>query len=111
MLGKNIAKLRKEKGIKQIDFARMLHVTQGAVSQWENNRTRPDTDQLLSIASLFEVSVDALTGGPIIARENKTPKTKKDAQLDEFAEMFQQMDATDRESIMNLMKSIQKNRK
>lgn len=110
MLGKNIAKLRKEKGIKQIDFARMLHVTQGAVSQWENNRTRPDTEQLLSIASLFEVSVDSLTG-PIVSAPKQTPKTKKDAQLDEFAEMFQQMDAMDRESIMNLMKSIQKNRK
>lgn len=110
MLAENIAKLRKERGIKQIEFARMLHVTQGAVSQWENNRTRPDTEQLLSIASLFDVSVDTLTG-PIISQPMQAPKTKKDAQLDEFAEMFQQMDATDRESIMNLMKSIQKNRK
>lgn len=39
-----------------------LHVTQGAVSQWENERTLPDTQQQRAIASFFDVSLDYLTG-------------------------------------------------
>lgn len=62
MLNENIRALRLERKISQTTLARKLHVTQGAVSQWETGATRPDTEQLLTIADLFGVSVDALLG-------------------------------------------------
>ena len=46
----------------QSEFAAALHISQGAVSQWETGRTCPDMSQLLAIASKFNVSVDSLTG-------------------------------------------------
>lgn len=63
MLGKTIAKLRKSKGLTQAKFADMIHVTQGAVSQWETGRTSPDVQQMFILADFFGVTVDALSSG------------------------------------------------
>ena len=65
MLGKTIAKLRKSKGLTQAKFADMIHVTQGAVSQWETGRTSPDVQQMFILADFFGVTVDALSSGTI----------------------------------------------
>ena len=62
MIGIRIAELRKSRGMSQKALGDKLHVTQGAVSQWENERTLPDTQQQRAIASFFDVSLDYLTG-------------------------------------------------
>ena len=60
MLQGNIARLRKNHGLTQVEFAKQLHVTQSAVSHWESGRSIPDTVQLFRIAEFFNVSVDEL---------------------------------------------------
>ena len=62
MLGDKIKDLRKKHGYSQTQTAIKLNVTQGAVSQWENNITVPAADQLSSIADVFGISVDELLG-------------------------------------------------
>ena len=61
MLNGNIARLRKRRGLTQVEFAKQLHVTQSAVSHWESGRSVPDTVQLFRIAEFFDVSIDTLT--------------------------------------------------
>lgn len=61
MLSKNIIRLRKSKGLTQVDFAKQLHVTQSAVSHWESGRSIPDTVQLFRIAEFFGVTVEELS--------------------------------------------------
>ena len=61
MIGKNIAELRKAKGVKQDDVARFVGVTAQAVSKWENGGV-PDTELLPKIAEFFNVSIDELFG-------------------------------------------------
>lgn len=61
MLNKNIARLRKNRGLTQVEFSKQLHVTQSAVSHWESGRSLPDTVQLFRIAEFFGVSVEALS--------------------------------------------------
>lgn len=64
-LGKRIAALRKEKGLKQDDLARVLEVSPQAVSKWETDQTCPDISLLPELAKLLGVSVDVLlTGEP-----------------------------------------------
>ena len=60
MLGDNIRRLRLEHEMSQAEFASVLYVSQGAVSQWEQGRTTPDTNQLLGISRAFHVSMDQL---------------------------------------------------
>lgn len=65
MLGKNIARLRKSKGLTQAKFADMIHVTQGAISQWETGRTSPDVQQMFILADFFGITVEELSTGNI----------------------------------------------
>mgnify|MGYP003297977613 FL=1 len=64
LVGAQIARLRKEKGLTQNDLGDRLGVSFQAVSKWERGETLPDTAILLDLANSLETSVDAiLTGG------------------------------------------------
>jgi transcriptional regulator with XRE-family HTH domain len=62
MLSERIRALRKEHGYSQEQMARKLHLTQGAISQWENGLTVPAADQLMTLADVFGITVDELLG-------------------------------------------------
>ena len=62
-LGKRIAMLRRQRGLKQEDLANALNVSPQAVSKWENDQTCPDISLLPRLAQLLGVSVDELLSG------------------------------------------------
>ena len=62
-IGKRIAALRREKGMKQDDLAQILEVSPQAVSKWENDQTCPDISLLPKLAKVLGVSVDELLSG------------------------------------------------
>ena len=62
-IGKRIAALRREKGLKQDELAQMLEVSPQAVSKWENDQTCPDISLLPKLAKILGVSVDELLSG------------------------------------------------
>ncbi len=57
-----IKELRKKHKLSQQGLADMLHVHQTAISQWENDKTAPDLDNLQQMAKLFHVSTDYILG-------------------------------------------------
>lgn len=79
-LGKRIAELRKEKGLKQEALAEKLSVSPQAVSKWENDQSCPDISVLPLLAELLGVTVDQLLTGkapaPIVKVSD--PKKQKD---------------------------------
>ena len=58
-IGKQIALLRREKGVKQEEVAGYVGVSAQAVSKWENGGV-PDVELLPKIADFFSVSIDSL---------------------------------------------------
>lgn len=60
MLGDKIYLLRKNRNISQYEFAEILNTSRQAVSKWERNESKPDIDKLISIAKVFNVSIDYL---------------------------------------------------
>ena len=58
-IGKQIASLRKEKGVRQEELAKYVGVSAQAVSKWENGGV-PDVELLPKIADFFSVSIDRL---------------------------------------------------
>lgn len=69
LVGAQIARLRKEKGLTQNDLGDRLGVSFQAVSKWERGETLPDTAILLDLANALETSVDfILTGGSQVLR-------------------------------------------
>lgn len=60
MLGDKIRTLRKENKISQEELAEKLCVSRQSVSLWENGQTMPSIENIVSIASIFNVSTDVL---------------------------------------------------
>ncbi|MCC0719498.1 MULTISPECIES: helix-turn-helix domain-containing protein [unclassified Clostridioides] len=58
--GEKLFKLRKEKGLSQEAIAEQIGTTRQAVSKWENNQGFPETEKLLLLSNIFEVSIDFL---------------------------------------------------
>lgn len=65
-----IKELRKEKGIKQIELCKVLGISQGNLSNWENDVYEPDKKSLLKMADYFGVSVDYLLGRESLPIDN-----------------------------------------
>lgn len=58
-----IGKLRTERHLSQTDVAKRLYVSRQAVSKWENGDAEPSLDNLITLAKLFNVSLDNLITG------------------------------------------------
>ena len=54
---KKLAELRKARGIKQGEMARLMDVSQGTISNWEHGRYEPKIAQLFELAEILECSV------------------------------------------------------
>lgn len=59
-IGANIRRLREERGLTQEKLAEKINVTFQAVSSWEREEYKPDTDNLLRLAQVLDVSVSAI---------------------------------------------------
>ena len=55
--------LRRQAGLSQEELANLLNVTRQAVQKWEAGTSRPDMDNLMSLAEYFQVSLDYLVTG------------------------------------------------
>ena len=69
--GNNIRLLREERKLTQENVAEALGVSFQAVSSWERDEYKPDVDNLLRLANLFEVSVSTIVEKTDIAFETK----------------------------------------
>lgn len=73
----NIKKYRLAAGMKQIELCRIVGITQGALSGWENGRYEPDIKSLNKMADLFHTTIDDLMG----IESNSTPRTPTDKEI------------------------------
>ena len=62
-LGERVIDLRKERGISQVELAKMLGVSRQAVSKWENDQSAPDTVKLIQLADALDTEVAYLATG------------------------------------------------
>jgi transcriptional regulator with XRE-family HTH domain len=59
-IANRLVQLRKKNGLSQEELAEKLGISRQAVSKWERAESSPDTDNLISIAKLYNVSLDEL---------------------------------------------------
>ncbi len=62
MLSENIKAIRKSKGLSQQELAVKLNVVRQTVSKWEQGRSVPDSDLLISLSEALEAPVSRLLG-------------------------------------------------
>ena len=76
-----LQKLRKENNITQEGLADKLNVSRQAVSKWESGTAYPDTEKLIAISKLFNISLDELIN------DNKLTDNKLGSKVN-FKEIF-----------------------
>ena len=75
IIAQNIANLRRESGMTQIELADKLNYSDKAISKWERGESVPDVTVLKAIADLFGVTVDYL----ISSEHAESARTKENA--------------------------------
>lgn len=58
--GEKLQGLRQKAGMSQDALAERLNVSRQAVSRWERDETMPETEKVVALADLFEVTTDYL---------------------------------------------------
>lgn len=59
-IANRLVNLRKENGLSQEQLAEKIGVSRQAVSKWERSEASPDTDNIILLARLYNVSLDEL---------------------------------------------------
>lgn len=59
-IANKLLQLRKEKGLSQEQLAQKLGISRQAISKWERAEASPDTDNLIELARLYDISLDEL---------------------------------------------------
>ena len=79
-----LVNLRKQMGLSQEQLAEKIGVSRQAVSKWERSEASPDTDNLILLARLYNISLDELlkTDDDIPLYEKETNSGNTDNSLD-----------------------------
>lgn len=64
-----LCELRKSRKLSQEQLAEKIGVSRQAVSKWERAEASPDTDNLIALAEIYDVSIDEILTG-----KSRTPK-------------------------------------
>ena len=67
-LGKNIRLLRKQKGLTQVELAKLLGCSQAIITAYENGQKKPSVDTLAYLAETLGVSIDHVIGKSLPAQ-------------------------------------------
>jgi transcriptional regulator with XRE-family HTH domain len=59
-IANRLFELRKQKNLSQEELAEKIGVSRQAVSKWERAKSSPDTNNLIELARLYEISLDEL---------------------------------------------------
>ena len=54
--------LRQEKKLGQVELAKIIGVSKGIISLWENGLREPNLYSLITLAKFFDISIDELVG-------------------------------------------------
>ena len=97
VLGKNIVKLRKEKGISQKQLAEMIHMSPQGLLQIEKGMVNPRAETLEKIVKALDISPNQLYGGSQfhqiniqlpIARNLRKYREEAELSIEDFANML-----------------------
>lgn len=84
-VAKNIAQLRKQRGITQLELAEKLNYSDKAVSKWERGESIPDIATLKEIAHILSVRIDYLVteehNDPALELSHQNRRAKRNHKL------------------------------
>ncbi len=70
-IGGFIARCRKQNNLTQMQLADMLHITDRAVSKWENGKAMPNSSIMLDLCKVLNISVNDLLNGEVVTMNDQ----------------------------------------
>lgn len=106
IIGENIRKYRKAKGLTQTQLAEKLGTSQYVLTNYERGVNNPLATKMPEIAKVLDVSLDELYG--IKSGEGKEPEPKssgkrRDAQMQKI---FEDLPSTDQRALLKQAKAL-----
>lgn len=77
IVGENLVKLRKSKGLTQLELAKKLKFSDKTISKWESGESLPSLEVLCNVCEFYGITLNDLTGSnfEILAGEEDDNKT------------------------------------
>ena len=66
--GARFEQYRKQNGYTQAQLAVVLGIKQSSISDWENDISRPEYENLIALSKLYDESIDTLLGNEKIIK-------------------------------------------
>ena len=70
-LANRLYEYRKQSGLSQEELAEKLGISRQSVSKWERAESCPDTDNLIELAKIYNVSLDELVNNNVNEKQVK----------------------------------------
>jgi len=103
-IANRLVTLRKQYNLSQEDLAARLGISRQSVSRWERAEASPDTDNLIALSKIYNVSVDSLLAMDADGEENFAYQANENAsQKHEETEMPDARIKDDSEDLMKLL--------
>ena len=101
IIGENIKKIAALKGIRQVDIAEHMGVSQGSVSNWIKGTNSIDIENLAELCRFLGVSLDQIYGvAPI------TPEVTLSSEETELISLFRMLNSDGRGLAMNTIRTF-----
>lgn len=102
-----------KKGVKSVDLAKALNVTEGTISQYRSGYTEPKRDRLTQIANFFNVSPTWLMGideEPNYSEHNARmlARITKYAEYLHILDKFMELSERDKQTVSTLIDTLSK---
>ena len=97
--GPRLAKLRKDAGYTQVEFAQAVGISQRMVAYYETPDAMPPAHLLPEMAKVLNVSADILLGAAPIKRMAKVGTSRLERRL----QQIEKLDATEKRQILQLI--------
>lgn len=101
IIGENIKKIAALKGIRQVDIAEHMGVSQGSVSNWIKGTNSIDIENLAELCRFLGVSLDQIYGvSPL------TPEVTLSNDETELISLFRSLNSNGRELFLNTARTF-----
>ncbi|WP_196592956.1 helix-turn-helix domain-containing protein [Pectinatus sottacetonis] len=103
-----LKELRRKKGLYQKDLAKILNISQGALSGYETERYQPDPQMLKKLANYFEVTIDYLLGrcDDVAMNFSKTKELTKIIAEDEYTIHGRVIPFQERQRLIKIIEAV-----
>lgn len=103
-LGERIKLIRKSNTLNQVEFAKILGVSQGTLSEIEKDKYKPSTDIIISIHNNFKIDLEWLL---INSNETKVEKKSYISKIEnmevDLLNLFRKLTIEDQEEIVGII--------